>query len=105
MGVLTWDDTARIYRMWWFDDSGTVGEYRGAFRDENTLVLEYQGKQDGQDFRERLSYSRLGPGQLSTKIEQAQGSSDFAPYLEATARRMHAGAARSGPAPQLPPQQ
>lgn len=87
MGVLTWDAESQAYRMWWFDDAGGIGEYRGQFRDENTLVLEHHGKVEGRDFRERITYTRAAPGEIRTKIEQAYGNEDYKPYLEATAKR------------------
>lgn len=103
MGVLTWDAEAQVYRMWWFDDAGGVGEYRGNFRDENTLVLEHRGKVEGRDFHERISYTRLGPGEVRTRIEQACGDEEFKPYLEATARRTGEGPGRPGTAPRSRP--
>jgi hypothetical protein len=91
LGMLTWDGESQSYRMWWFDDSGGVGEYRGNFRDENTLVLEHRGKVEGRDFRERITYTRAGPGEVRTKIEQAYGDEEWKIYLEATARRTREG--------------
>jgi hypothetical protein len=88
LGLLTWDAESQSYRMWWFDDSGGAGEYRGNFRDENTLVLEHRGKVEGRDFRERITYTRAGPGEVRTKIEQAYGDEEWKTYLEATAHRM-----------------
>jgi hypothetical protein len=87
LGMLTWDREQQTYRMWWFDDGGGVGEYRGQFTDDNTLTMEHKGKVDGQDFRERITYTRLSPGELRTRIEQAWGSGEFKVYLEAVANR------------------
>ena len=96
MGVLTWDAEMQTYRMWWFDDGGGIGEYRGSFHDDNTLVLEHHGKVEGRDFRERISYTRLGPGEVRTKIDQAYGEEEFKPYLEAVAHRTGEGLGRQG---------
>lgn len=87
MGVLTWDREQQAYRLWWFDDAGGIGEYRGNFRDENSLVLEHHGKVDGRDFRERITYTRAAPGEVHTRIEQAYGNEDYKLYLEAVAHR------------------
>lgn len=105
MGILTRDATTQKYRMWWFDDSGNVGEYTGDFHDENTLVLEHRGQVEGRPFRERISYKRLGPGQVQTTIEQAYGDEDYRVYLEAVAKRTEGPLRRGpgkgpGPAPQ-----
>lgn len=99
LGLLTWDAESQSYRMWWFDDSGGAGEYRGNFGDENTLVLEHRGKADGRDFRERITYTRAGPGEVRTKIEQAYGDEEWKIYLEATARRTREGQPRPGSGP------
>jgi hypothetical protein len=87
LGILTWDREQQTYRMWWFDDGGGIGEYRGSFTEENSLSLEHHGKVDGRDFRERITYTRITPTQVNTKIEQAWGTGEFKTYLEATANR------------------
>ncbi len=62
----------RAYRLWWYDSAAGVGEYRGNFTDEKTLVLEHSGKVEGRRFRERISYTRVSANELHTRIEQAQ---------------------------------
>lgn len=102
LGILTRDAATQKYRMWWFDDSGNVGEYNGEFRDENTLVLEYRGQVDGRAFRERISYKRVGLGQVHTTIEQAYGDEEYRVYLEAVAKRVEGPLQRGmgkGPGP------
>jgi hypothetical protein len=101
-GVLTFDRDAQLFRMWWFDDGGGIGDYRGNFTDANTLVLEHQAKKEGRDFRERITYVRVAPGSVRTKIEQAWDSGEFKTVLEASARRGAAGMGR-GPVPPAPP--
>ncbi|HWQ02902.1 MAG TPA: DUF1579 family protein [Candidatus Nitrosotenuis sp.] len=99
MGVLAWDREAQQYRMLWFDDAGGIGDYRGNFTDPNTLVLEHRGKVDGREFRERITYTRVSPTQIKTKIEQAWESGEYKIYLEATANRT----ADQPPPPGQPP--
>ena len=98
-GVLTWDREAQIYRMWWFDDADAIGEYKGDFTDENTLMLEHTGTVEGRAFRERIRYTRVSPSEVRTQVEQAWGTGAYQPYLEATARRMRAA---GGPGTQAP---
>lgn len=86
-GILSYDRDAGNYRLLWFDDAGGIGDYRGNFVDENSLVLEHRGKVDGRDFRERITYTRVSPAQLRTKIEQAWESAEYQTYLDATATR------------------
>jgi len=98
-GVLTYDREAQNYRMFWFDDSGGVGDYRGNFADENTLSLEHRGRVDGRDFRERITYTRVSPTEIHTKIEQAWDAGEYRVFLDAQAARTGApgqGAMRRG---------
>jgi hypothetical protein len=96
-GILTYDAEGRNYRMWWFDSAGGTGDYRGNWQDETTLVLEHQGRVEGRAFRERISYTRVAPGEVRTRIEQAWDEGEFALFLEATARRTG-----DAPVPQAP---
>ncbi len=94
-GVMSYDRETQIYRLLWFDDSGDVGDYRGNFIDNNTLTLEHRGKVEGRDFRERISYTRISPTEVRTKIEQAWEAGEYRIYLEAQATRR--GAPPQGP--------
>ena len=105
-GVLAYDRETQSYRMFWFDDSGGVGDYRGNFVDENTLSLEHRGKVDGRDFRERITYTRVSPTEVRTTIEQAWDAGEYRVYLDAQATRAVApgqGAMRRRP-PAKPPE-
>ncbi len=107
-GVLTYDREAQSYRMLWFDDSGGVGDYRGNFADENTLSLEHRGRVDGRDFRERITYTRVSPTEIGTKIEQAWDAGEYRVYLDAQATRTGAPgqrAMRRGAPPAKQPQE
>ncbi len=86
-GVMTYDREEQVYRLWWFDNAAAVGEYHGKFTDENTLVFEHTGKVEDKVFRERLSYTRVSPTEVRTRIEQAWGTEGFKPYLQAVAHR------------------
>jgi hypothetical protein len=106
-GVLAYDREAQNYRLLWFDDSGGVGDYRGNFADENTLVLEHRGKLEERDFRERITYTRVSPTEIRTKIEQAWDAGEYRVYLDAQATRTGApGQApmRRGALPPKPPE-
>jgi hypothetical protein len=87
LGLLTWNRESEEYRMWWFDDAGGIGDYRGRFVDENTLAMEHRGKVEGRDFRERVTYRRVSPTEVRTRVEQAWGTEEYKVYLEATANR------------------
>jgi hypothetical protein len=107
-GVLGYDREAQNYRLLWFDDSGGVGDYRGNFADENTLSLEHRGKVEGRDFRERITYTRVSPTEIHTKIEQAWDAGEYRVYLDAQATRTGAAGQapmRRGAPPAKPPQE
>ena len=106
LGMLSYDPESRNYRMFWFDDSGGIGDYRGGFVDENTLTLEHRSKVLGRDFRERISFTRISPAEIRTKIEQAWDTGEYRVYLEALAMRTGGppqGPPRREPAPAKPP--
>ena len=40
-GIFAWDDKSKIYRYWWFEDSGAFMEATCNFIDENTLGMNW----------------------------------------------------------------
>jgi hypothetical protein len=40
-GIFTWDQKAKAYRYWWFEDSGSFSEAAGNFIDDETLFLKW----------------------------------------------------------------
>ena len=40
-GVFAWDQKAKVYRYWWFEDSGSFSEAAGDFVDNETLFLKW----------------------------------------------------------------
>ena len=40
-GVFAWDEKSKIYRYWWFEDSGSFDEATCNFINENTLCLNW----------------------------------------------------------------
>jgi hypothetical protein len=40
-GVFAWDQKAKVYRYWWFEDSGSFSEAAGDFVDDETLFLKW----------------------------------------------------------------
>lgn len=98
-GVLTYDREEQNYRLWWFDNVAGIGEYRGNFTDENTLVLEHSGAKGGKAYRERIRYTRVSPSEVRTHIERAEENGEFKPYLEAVARPVEPVSASGFPRP------
>lgn len=40
-GIFAWDEKSKIYRYWWFEDSGAFMQATCNFLDENTLCLNW----------------------------------------------------------------
>ena len=43
-GIFAWDQKAKVYRYWWFEDSGSFSEAAGNFVDDDTLFLKWHDK-------------------------------------------------------------
>lgn len=86
-GVMAYDHEDRAYRLWWFDDAGGIGEYTGAWKDDNTIVFEHKKNSGGRPFRERITYRHASEDEVDTKVEQAWGTEAYKFYMEATAER------------------
>lgn len=40
-GIFAWDQKAKVYRYWWFEDSGDFSEAAGGFIDDETLFIKW----------------------------------------------------------------
>jgi hypothetical protein len=40
-GIFAWDQKAKLYKYWWFEDSGNFSEAAGDFVDNETLFLKW----------------------------------------------------------------
>ena len=86
-GVMAYNHEDRNYRLWWFDDAGGIGEYTGAWKNDNTIVFEHKKNSGGRPFRERMTYTKAADDEVDTKVEQAWGSEPYKLYMQATAQR------------------
>ena len=50
-GIFAWDEKNKIYRYWWFEDSGAFMEATCNFIDENTLCLNWHNSLLVQSFQ------------------------------------------------------
>jgi hypothetical protein len=41
-GIFAWDPKAKVFRYWWFEDSGSFSEAAGNLLDDVTLFLKWQ---------------------------------------------------------------
>lgn len=86
-GVMAYDHEERSYRLWWFDDAGGIGEYTGAWKNDNTIAFEHKKMSGGRPFRERMTYTRISDDELTTKVEQSWGTGPYKFFFEASAHR------------------
>jgi hypothetical protein len=52
-GIFAWDEKSKIYRYWWFEDSGAFMEATCNFINENTLCLNWHNSILVQTFKKK----------------------------------------------------
>jgi hypothetical protein len=57
-GIFAWDPKAKVYRYWWFEDSGSFSDAAGDFVNNETLFLKWHGTSLIQTFK-RIDDDRL----------------------------------------------
>ena len=78
------DADSKQFRATYWDNEGHVIRY-SVQTAEGGVVFVSEGPPSGQRFR--ISYSREGTSQVKIKFEIAAPGKDFAPYVEASARK------------------
>ena len=54
-GIFAWDDKSKLYKYWWFEDSGNYSSATCNFIDDNTLCLNWQDSLFVQTFKKENS--------------------------------------------------
>jgi len=75
-GIFAWDQKAKVYRYWWFEDSGSFSEAAGDFVDNNTLFLKWHDTQLIQTFK------RVDCDKIILKMEDKATSGKYELVLE-----------------------
>jgi hypothetical protein len=75
-GIFAWDDKAKIYRYWWFEDSGSFQQATCNFIDNETLFLKWQ------DTPLTQTFTRAGPNKVILRMEQSLGEGKSELVLE-----------------------
>jgi hypothetical protein len=75
-GVFAWDQKAKVYRYWWFEDSGSFSEAAGDFVDDETLFLKWHDTSLIQTFR------RADGDQIILKMEDKATGGKYKLVLE-----------------------
>ena len=62
-GIFGWDDKSRLYRYWWFENSGNFLSATCEFTDEETLAMNWHDSLLVQTF------SKVGPDKVILKMQ------------------------------------
>jgi len=74
--IFAWDEKSKIYRYWWFEDSGSFMEAACDFLDENMLCLNWHNSLLIQTFQ------LIGPGQVILQMRYPLNKNDYEIVLE-----------------------
>ncbi len=75
-GIFAWDQKAKVYRYWWFEDSGSFSEAAGDFVDDETLFLKWHDTSLIQTFK------RADVDKIVLKMEDKATGGKYEPVLE-----------------------
>lgn len=80
-GIFAWDEKAKVYRYWWFEDSGSFSEAAGDFVDNETLFLKWHNTSLIQTFK------RVDGDKIILKMEDKAASGKYELVLEVVLTR------------------
>ena len=75
-GIFAWDQKAKIYRYWWFEDSGDFSEAAGDFIGNETLFLKWHNTSLIQTFK------KIDDDKLVLKMESKATKGTYELILE-----------------------
>ena len=74
--IFAWDEKSKIYRYWWFEDSGAFMQATCNFLDENTLCLNWHDSLLVQTF------SRMENGNVILEMKYPKNKTEYEIVLE-----------------------
>jgi hypothetical protein len=80
--VFAWDDKTKIYRYWWFEDSGSFMTASGYFLDDQTLYINWHDTPFVQTFK------KAGPDSVILKMAEPDAQGTYKTVLEVRMTRM-----------------
>jgi len=87
-GIFAWDAKEKLYRYWWFEDSGANLVATGNFVDDDTLFLAWQDTEfQGKKMRCQQTFTKQNPDRFILRMECRVEGDDFEPVLEVTFTR------------------
>jgi hypothetical protein len=84
-GVVSWDTSARAYRLDWFDSRGAALRYAGRENPDGALVFEGPSGPGEEAARESIRIEKQAGGKILISEQRAVGDSPFALFVESLA--------------------
>ena len=75
-GIFAWDKKSKIYRYWWFEDSGEFNEATCNFIDDSTLCMNWYNSLFVQTFHQ------IEKGKVILEMRYPSGKDDYKTVLE-----------------------
>jgi hypothetical protein len=75
-GIFAWDQKFKIYRDWWFENSGSFMQATCNFINEETLLMYWQ------DTLLIQTFQKTGPDKVELKMKQPNAKGEYDPILE-----------------------
>lgn len=75
-GIFVWDNKTKIYRYWWFEDSGSFEQATCNFIDDDTLFMKWL------DTPLTQTFTKAGPDKVILRMKQSLGEDKSELILE-----------------------
>jgi hypothetical protein len=75
-GIFAWDQKFKIYRYWWYENSGSFMQATCNFVNEETLLMHRQ------DTLLIQTFQKTGPDKVELKMKQPDAKGEYDPILE-----------------------
>jgi len=79
--IFVWDQKARLYRFWWFENSGNFDQATCNFLNDKALFLNWQGSLFVQSFR------AVDPDKVILRMEHPTSEGEYELVMEVTFTR------------------
>lgn len=79
--IFVWDEKAKLYRFWWFENSGNFDQATCYFLSDNALFMNWHGSLFVQSFR------AAGPDKVILRMKQPTPEGEYELVMEVTFTR------------------
>jgi hypothetical protein len=80
-GIFAWDEKAKLYRYWWFENSGNFDQATCSFLDDKALFMNWHGSLFVQSFR------AVNPNKVILRMEHPTSEGEYELAMEVTFTR------------------